>query len=56
MDFNLSDEQAMLRESVRHFAAKELKPTGKCCGEACFMFCKAVHRGWELPLLKIPIQ
>ena len=26
MDFNLSDEQVMLRESVRHFAAKELKP------------------------------
>src|SRR5574342_603976 len=53
--FEPSEEQKLLMETVRKFAAKDLRPAARDADEAAELPRAVVERGWELGLLQASI-
>lgn len=55
IDFDLTEEQAMIRESLRGFAAEVLAPRARAVDEAGEMPDEVIQAGWELGLIAASI-
>lgn len=55
IDFDLTEEQAMIRESLKGFAAEVLAPKARAIDEAGEMPAEVIQAGWELGLIAASI-
>jgi acyl-CoA dehydrogenase len=55
IDFELTDEQAMIRESLQGFAAEVLAPNARAIDEAGEMPAEVIQQGWDFGLIAASI-